>query len=106
MPQHSIPIFAQAVTGTGQLQQGLLFPPLLGRDVTAVQGSLGNTAPAQDTNNTLGLAGIGVGAAAGGLRSATLLNLSDSLSSLSVNDSSPAHPHALHLPTSPSKIIL
>ena len=67
MPQHSIPIFAQAVTGTGQLQQGLRFPPLLGRDVTAVQGSLGNTAPAQDANNTLGWAGIGVGAVAGGL---------------------------------------
>jgi len=78
MPQHSIPIFAQAATGTGQLQQGLRFPPLLGRHVTAVQGSLGNTAPAQDTDNTLGWAGIGVGAVAGVLRSATLLNLPDS----------------------------
>jgi len=26
MPQHSIPIFAQAATGTGQLQQGLRLP--------------------------------------------------------------------------------
>ena len=106
MPQHLILIFAQAATGTGQLQQGLRLPPLLGRNVTAVQGSLGNTAPAQDTNNTLGWAGIGVGAVAGGLRSATLLNLSDSSSSLFGNDSSRAHPHALHLSTSPSKIIL
>ena len=58
MPQHSIPIFAPTATGTGQLQQGLRFPPLLGRDVTAVQGSLGNTAPAQDTDNTLGWVGL------------------------------------------------
>ena len=65
MSQHWIPIFAQAATGTGQLQQGLRLPPLLGRDVTAVQGSLGNTVPAQDTNNTLGWAGIGVGVVAG-----------------------------------------
>ena len=78
MPQHSIPIFAPTATSTGQLQQGLCLPPLFGRDVTAVQGSLGNTAPAQDTDNTLGWAGIGLGAVAGGLRSATLLNLSDS----------------------------
>jgi hypothetical protein len=96
MSQHWIPIFAQAATGTAQLQQGLRLPPLLGRDVTAVQGSLGNTVPAQDTNNTLGWAGIGVGAVAGGLRSATLLILPDSA----------AHPHALHRSTSPSKIIL
>jgi hypothetical protein len=41
MPQHSIPIFAHPATGTGQLQQGLRFPPLLGRDVTAVQGEIG-----------------------------------------------------------------
>ena len=106
MPQHSIPIFAPTATSTGQLQQGLCLPPLFGRDVTAVQGSLGNTASAQDTNNTLGWAGIGVGAVAGGLRSATLLNLSDSASTLSGNDSSPAHPHALRLSTSLSKIIL
>jgi hypothetical protein len=106
MPQHSIPIFAQAATGTGQLQQGLRLSPLLGRDVTAVQGSLGNTAPAQDANSTLGWAGIGGEAVAGGLRSATLLILCDSSGSLSRNDSSPAHPHALHLPISPSKIIL
>ena len=72
MPQHSIPIFAQTANGTGQLQQGLRLPPLLGRDVTAVQGSLGNTAPAQDAKNTLGWAGIGVGVVAGVLRSATL----------------------------------
>ncbi len=78
MHQHSIPIFASTATGRGQLQQGLRFPSLLGRDMTAVQGSLGNTAPAQDTDNTLGWAGIGLGAVAGGLRSATLLNLSDS----------------------------
>jgi len=78
MPQHSIPIFAPTATGTGQLQQGLRLSPLLGCDVTAVQGSLGNTAPAQDTDNILGWAGTGVGAVAGGLRSATLLNFSDS----------------------------
>ena len=106
MPQHSIPIFAQAASGTGLLQQGVCLPPLLGRDVAAVQGSLGNTAPAQDANKTLGWAGIGVGAVAGGLRSTTLLNLSDSSSSLAGNDSSPAHPHTLHLSASRSKIIL
>jgi hypothetical protein len=78
MPQHSTPIFALTATGTGQLQQGLRLPLLLGRDVTAGQGSLGNTAPAQDTDNTLGWVGIGLGVVAGGLRSATLLNLSDS----------------------------
>ena len=106
MPQHSIPIFVQAASGTGQLQQGLRLPPLLGGEVKTVQGSLGNTASAQDTKNALGWAGIGVGAVAGGLRSATLLNLSDSSSSLFGNDSSRAHPHALHLSTSPSKVIL
>jgi hypothetical protein len=92
MPQHPIHIFDQAATGTGQLQQGLRFPPLLGRDVTAVQGSLGNTAPAQDANNTLGWAGIGVGLWRGGLGSATLLNLPDSSGSVAGNDSSPDHP--------------
>jgi hypothetical protein len=106
MPQHWIPIFAQAAIGTGQFQQGLRLSPLLGRDVTAVQGSSGNTAPTQDANNILGWAGIGVGAVAGGLRSATLLILCDSSGSLCRNDSSPAHPHALHLFTSSSKIIL
>jgi hypothetical protein len=78
MLQRSIPIFAQTAAGTGQLQRGLRLPPLFGRDVTAVQGSLGNTAPAQDTDNTLGWAGIGLGVLATGLLSATLLNLSDS----------------------------
>ena len=92
MPQHSILFSLRRPPA----QDSLRLPPLLERDVTAVQGSLGNSAPAQDTNNTLGWAGIGVGAVAGGLRSATLLNLPDSA----------AHPHALHLFTSPSKIIL
>ena len=102
MPQHSILFSLRRPPAQGSLR--LL--PLLGRDVTAVQGSLGNTAPAQYTDNTLGWAGIGVGAVAVGLRSATLLNLFDSSGSVAGNDSSPAHPHALHLSTSPSKIIL
>ena len=102
MPQHSILFSLRRPPA----QDSLRLPPLSGRDVTAVQGSLGNTASAQDTNNTLGWAGIGGGLWRGGLGSATLLNLSDLTSSLSGNDSSPAHPQALHLSTSPSKIIL
>ena len=74
MPQHSILFSLRRPPA----QDSLRLPPLSGRDVTAVQGSLGNTAHAQDTDNTLGWAGIGVGAVAGVLRSATLLNLSDS----------------------------
>ena len=61
MPQHSILFSLRRPPA----QDSLRLPPLSGRDVTAVQGSLGNTASAQDTNNTLGWAGIGVGAVAG-----------------------------------------
>ena len=61
MPQHSILFSLRRPPA----QDSLRLPPLLGRDVAAVEGSLGNTAPAQDTNNTLGWAGIGGVAVAG-----------------------------------------
>ena len=61
MPQHSILFSLRRPLA----QDSLRLPPLLGRDATAVQGSLGNTASAQDTKNTLGWAGIGVGTVAG-----------------------------------------